>query len=180
MRVDMVPGSSYDLVSSEEMRGHVQSISARMQEFVRAESVGIKPIRFASSRQDVAQNAAYKLTVNNAPQAGYIWSIMYVYLACRNSPGCGYLGRAADPASVPLPSAAFKPDNDSLPFLVDTFNFTSTNSAQALAYGRGQMLVYQGEYLFAVGTGNTLVTGTYQLNGLAIEVPAEMVGKLIV
>lgn len=167
MRVDMVPGQSYDLVSNQEMHGHISALNNRMQEFIRQEYVGVKPIRFSSGLKPYAINTQVILSTSG-PNAGYIWAIQRVniYADSGGTTSC-VLYRTSDPTSL-------------LPFPNGHKDYVMAfGNGNSQGFGKGQLLVNPGEVLAAFIL-NTTNAGNAILHGEAIEVPAEMVGKLLI
>ena len=177
MRVDMVPGHSYDLVSSEEMHGHMAGITAKMQEFIRQEVLGVKPVRFQSNVLVPGAAPAY-VTADASPQQGYIWSVTSLLLATNaNATINATWFRTQDPGNL-APLVGGQPDPSTLRYLIDK-QFSTTLLAMQ-KYGTGQLLVQPGEQIVCGVSGAGVVAGiNFQVLGQAIEVPAEMIGKLL-
>lgn len=167
MKFDMLPGHSYDLVSNEEMQGHVARITNKFDEFVRAEVQGIKPIRFTTGVQNMVTNIQAQYPITNSPKAGYIWAIMRV-AAFSNAAGSTsmVLYKTNDPAAI-------------LPFPGDINGYVMAfGNGTIQNFSKGQLLLNAGEYL-SLFVLNTTNSGPVIMHGEAIEVPAEMIGKLL-
>jgi len=174
MRVDMVPGHSYDLVSSEEMHGHMAGITAKMQEFIRQEVLGVKPVRFTSGVTLGITNP--QKVVTEGPNAGYIWSILRISCSAPTAANAAVtIYRANDAGSLDLSAAAAA---GALPYQVDFVPSANQNTAKT--YSKGQLLLNAGEILVGSFAGAGVVGQPLIITGSAIEVPAEMIGKLLI
>lgn len=172
MRVDFVPGASYDLVSSNEMAGFVNGINQKYEQFLRQEYAGLKPFRFQSNVTPEAA-AAFMLPMNIAPKSGYIWSILRLTVACTAGAGTPLVFRTQEVANITPNTGAALPDVSGMKGLVAAF--PSINGH--LTFGKGALLLQAGEIL-ALSNNTSTAGASWIFSGEGVEVPAEMVGKL--
>lgn len=178
-KLEILPGHTYDVVSPQELDAHFHQVNARLDEMVREVVRGVKVIRFRSNKINVAVNAtSFVCPSIVAPQSGFVWSIAHVVLASTAVPHNAMFARSPDPTVAGF--SAFDINiPESLNILLDTFNTTSRGTFSALTYSKGAMIFQAGEFPMVVGTGSGTSATTMQMQGTAYEVPAEMVGKLI-
>jgi hypothetical protein len=172
MRVDMVPGSAYDLVSTKEMDSHISGIHSKMDQFLRQAVVGVKPIRSTSGLQ-TATGTFLRLVVPG-PESGYIWSVSRVTIGSTFLVPGPMLFRTGDPNGI-IMSANLVPDGPSE--MKNVYTFPASN--MTVTFNKAQLLLQAGESLVAGLFDAGLAAHNFSLSFDAIEVPAEMIGKLL-
>ena len=171
MKVTLVPGQSYDLVSGQEMAGHMNNIQQKMQEYVNAASVGVKPFRIVSNVKQVT--ASPFAVVSTGPNSGYIWAVLRVTFVGDAAAASPVLFRANDPSTITMTAAGIS-DLSSARYQIDALT-----TGNAKSYAKGALLLQNGEFLIVGVFDATAVGHNYRIVAEGIEVPAEMISKLL-
>lgn len=175
-RVAILPGHEYDLPNTQEVEGHFRNVNHRLDQILETAIRGVKPIRFSSAPL-IGQANGFVLPTVQTPKSGYVWAVTRVEFITTDSQATptAYLLRTPSPQDVPVEASGGNISNETMRYVVDQF---STQGNAALHYSRGQLLLNAGEYLAALGFATVALSA--MLTGEAIEVPAEMIGKLLI
>ena len=152
-------GEHYDLVSADELNQHTSRIEKRFDTFIRDLTRGLKVMRLgpAAGTTDASGNVSITL---QGPRSGYIWEIRRIAVA----------GNTADSVTVYRSTDGTTNPNQYLGVLP----LTSYG-----ALGSKSTFLMPDESLVIVGTALSTKSTTLTVTGEAIEVPAEMIGKLL-
>lgn len=157
------PGGILDFLTRHELREELAQNQALAIERERLRSV--KPVRFSAS--GTPASSAVTIGGDSAasgallgPEQGYVWSIRHLVVRT--------LTRGATP--------------DVLQFFVNNSGgyplWELNGNVWAQTFGRGEVLLYGGETLFAQNQGTFAATAAITMRGLAENIPGEMIGKL--
>lgn len=159
-KVQILPGHEYDIVSPAELHHAFQREQERMDAFMRDSVRGIKPLRLQPQYQEVAAGAFSGVIMG--PASGYAWVV-------KRLTTYGIAAADVNTAVINLYFGAEATDSLFIDQLIP--NAAWKGSADCL-------VVNSGEDLFILGTG---VPSTSQVlvTGFAVEVPSEMIGKVL-
>lgn len=144
----------------KESLGH--ELSAQTREMYRGVK-GLKlPVMIANASGVSVALPAANTPDQCGPQQGFIWRILRLTVT----------SSGADAGAVSL-FLGGDPGNFSTQFLVDN----TLKVGQAYYPGNKGLYLFPGEFLYVSAV--SVANNTYRLNGFAVEVPAEMQGKLL-
>jgi len=162
------------------MQGHMAGINAKMQEYLRAEVVGVKPIRFFGQLTTPAVAGGYVVSAGTYPIAGYVWALQTISVVDTAAiMSAAYLTRATD--NTPFALIANVPDayTASKTLYVLSTVPDANNLGFAQRFSGGQALYNAGEIPAVIVRIGVAQITTITIVGNVVEVPAEMVGKLL-
>lgn len=176
MRQALVPGAELDMVTPADLDERFERIDRRFDALIRDELRGVKPIRSRGSFSYLGAVSENYSIVIPGPNSGYIWSVMYLAFNWSASTlNSAYFARTTSPQN--FGNTDFDPNQ-----LRDMLGFNVVNASErsfSQTFSRGQLLLNSDESLVAFGTtGAAAVAMAMTID--AIEVPAEMVGKLVI
>ena len=174
--LEILPGRTYDVATSEELAEHFRAVNQKFEHLIKEAYVGVKPIRFSSSTINVPAPGAYKLASRQGPQQGFVWMVMRISSQDTAQTASRFVARVHDIADLALMPTAATFDVSQVDDVVHAIS-GGGGAASAITFSKGQFLLMSGEFpaIFGWTTAATQVA----FNGDAIEVPAEMVGKLM-
>jgi len=135
---------------------------------------GVKPVRFRSLPVK-ATGTPFAVVTASTPESGYVWSVLSLRgsIATAGNASTNWY-RTSDP-SVFGPGVNLT--NETLPNFFDRVQNASANTD--FIYTKGELILNTGEYIVGVFFGAGVTNAWISITGEAIEVPAEMVGKLL-
>lgn len=161
-----IAGYEFDSYTREEAREDLHAAFSRnLDASVREQLRGIKPIKLPIATA-VASGASLTLGgsgINIGPESGYFWRIGRITISSSSGTDTGavslYVGN--------------DPSNLGQQYLID-----NTLKVGAAYYpGTRGLFLWPGEQLY-VSIAST-AANSYRLSGVAVEVPAEMAGKIL-
>lgn len=173
--LEILPGRTYSVASTEELAAHFAEVNQKLQHMVREAVVGVKPIRFKSSPLTLAGAGGYRL-VANGPNSGFVWMVMRVSSQDTAQTASRYVARVHDISDLAIPPTANTLDPTEVSSIITAIS-GGGGAASSVTFSKGQFLLNAGEAPALFGW--TTAATTVQFNGDAIEVPAEMVGKIL-
>lgn len=172
--VTILPGESFDVVSHSELRHEIQALERRMDGYIRDVYRGVKPIRMRPIINMPANTTGF--IDAGGPRSGFYWTISlisYVVSAITGSSQNAYLYRTTDWSNA-TPFLAAGSNSIGLGYIG-----TAASKGAPQTFGNGGILLHPDEHLVAYCPQQS----TQQQAELiidAIEVPAEMVGKILI
>lgn len=174
MRVKLDVGATIDTLNRDELRAELEKYRAEGDAQAQGAMRGIKYFRlprlYATPANGTivlgeawsALGTGQPYTGQSAgPNEGYVWSIRRL--------ACNGLGTGATPDELNIYRSGHSSD--------PVWQLNGNN--WAYTFGRTEMVLLGGEKLIAQSVGSMTGTGQVTLTGDAIEVPAEMMGKLV-
>lgn len=173
--LEILPGRTYSVASTEELAAHFAEVNQKLEHMIREAVVGVKPIRFKSNPLTLAGVGGYRLAANG-PNSGFVWMVMRFSSQDTAQTASRYIARVHDISDLAIPPSATTLDPSEVASIIDVVSGAG-GASSSVHFSKGQFLLNAGEApaLFGWATAAT----TVQFNGDAIEVPAEMVGKLL-
>lgn len=176
MRVKLDIGAEVDFLTRDELRGELDKYRAEQDAREQGAVRGIKYMRIprlyatpASGTVRLGEAWSANGTVQTytgqiaGPNEGYIWSIRHL--------ACNGLGTGSSPDELNIYNTGFMGGQEPV-WQLNGNNFGYT-------FGRAEMVLLGGERLIAQSVGSMTSTNQVMLYGAAIEVPSEMLGKLV-
>lgn len=174
--LEILPGRTYSVASTEELAAHFAEVNQKFEHLIKEAYSGVKPIRFASSTIQLPGAGAYKLASRQGPQQGFVWMVMRLSSQDTAQSASRFIARVHDIADLALMPAANIFDVSQVDDVIHAIS-GGGGAASAITFSKGQFVLQAGE--FPAVFGWTTAATQVAFNGDAIEVPAEMVGKLL-
>lgn len=169
------PGREYDFLTPDDMNQALSNFHGSVVDaVVREELRGIKAVRFKAAVYDSAANS-FTLDAGG-PRPGFMWAIMSMFLSAdQTTINSAFAFLTSDVSSMGIPGGQMNAATaaDCIGIL------TITQRTNQLTFSKGQCMAFPGQHIGVVGSGNASGANIV-LHGFAIEVPAEMVGKLLI
>lgn len=175
-QLEILPGRIYSVASTEELAAHFAEVNQKLEYIVKEAVAGVKPIRFGSGVVNLSGAGAYKLITPLGPRQGFVWMVMRVSAQDTAAVASRFIARVHDIADLALMPSASTFDPSQAADIIQTIS-AAGGGATCATFSKGQFILNSGEFpaVFGWATAGTQVA----FNGDAIEVPAEMVGKLL-
>ena len=173
--LEILPGRTYSVASTEELAAHFAEVNQKLQHMMREAVVGVKPIRIKSQVLNLGAPGGYKLAAPG-PNSGFVWMVMRISSQDTAQTASRYVARVHDIADIAIPPTANTLDQTNVASIITAIS-GGGGAASSVTFSKGQFLLNAGEVPAVFGW--TTAATSVSFNGDAIEVPAEMVGKLL-
>jgi hypothetical protein len=160
-----------------ELEQHTSRISSRIDELVAAEVRGVKPMRFFGTPINIAAPGPYKVVASQGPEQGYVWAVMRITSQDTAEVASRFVARVHDGSDLALPPSANTFDISDVKNLIAAIS-GGGGAGSNIGFSKGQFLLQGGEFAAVFGWATAATTVAF--NGEAIEVPSEMIGKLLI